>query len=197
MLGRIQTLWHELQRHQNRTAVWGVQFACLLVGFLIFYLPAEAQYQNLSKISAERTREIEVAKKSGLNLLEPKELEAAAKNVKDFESQLIDVSQASTTINLVSDEAAKHNFTIANINSENLAPVRDEAAREIERDGKKLKRIPIHIQFQADLKNLAEFLKSLSDSSKRLWVLESLSIQKTSPQSGDLTCDMTLSFFAY
>jgi K+ transporter len=197
MLGRVQMLWHNLQRNQNRMAVWGVQFACLFVGFLIFYLPAQAQYQNLSKVSAERSKEIEASKKSGLNLLEPKELEEAEKGVNDFESQLIDVSQASTMINLVSDEAAKHNFTIASINSENLAPVKNEAGIEIERNGKKLKQLAIHIQFETNLKNIAAFLRALSDSSKRLWVLESLSLEKTAPQSEDLKCEMTLSFFAY
>ena len=105
-------------------------------------------------------------------------------------------TQASKVIDLVSDEAAKHNFTIANINSENLTPVKDEAGNEIERNGKKLKRVPIHIEFETNLNNITSFLRSLSDS-KHLWVMDTMTIKKNASNPENLECEMTLIFFAY
>lgn len=197
ILDRLKTLWHDFQRHQNRSVVWGAKFGVILIIFFIIYLPAQGEYGSLSKSLGQRNKDIASAKQSGLNLLQPQELEEAAKNANNLESQFFDVAQASKAIDLVSDEAAKHNFTISNINSEALVPVNDEAGKEIERSGKKLKRIPVHIQFETNFKNIADFLRALTESSGHLWVLESLSIQKTAPQSEDLKCQMTLSFFAY
>ena len=126
----------------------------------------------------------------------PQEIEETEQHLKEFETKLIDVSKTSKLLDFFSEEAEKNHLNVIQIYSDSPVAIKDEAGKDLEFIGKKLMWLPVNFRVETDYKNLGNYLKSLKDNVKGSFLMESLQVQKTSSPSGNLQCDITLSFVA-
>ncbi len=183
-------------KFDKKFLTWVFKFLGVLSIFLIFVFPSQRELGNLSANLNSLKNQITNVKKISINLLTPEELRETEDRVKEFESKLIDSTQASALLGLISDQADKNHFNIIQIFSESPISIKDEVGKDMEFEGKKLHWLPVNFRIETDYKNLGNFLKSLKDEAKASFLVESLNIEKTASRSESLQCDITLSFVA-
>ena len=181
---------------KDRRVFWGLRYAALFAVFLAFYLPLYLQLRKVASACEAKSKQVESVKKAGPQFLGPNEMTDLKKRADDFENGFADSSQVALLLSLISDHAIQNHLKVAKINSDDPVPVRDAQDQEMQIGGKKLSRIPIHLDFETDLKTFANFLHSLSVSSQYSLAVESFSLHKEEdPSLERAQCEMTLDFF--
>ena len=179
---------------QKRWMLWVLKFGSLLVVFLVFLYPVYRESDNISTNRFSLKDQIDGLKKISTNLLTPEELDNTDKRLKLFESKLVFASKAAGLLDFVSNEADKNHFNVIQIYSDSPATLKDEQSRELVFHGKKLMLLPVNFRVEADYKSFGNFLKAMKDDTPAEFVVELMSLKKTSPDSESLQCDMTVSF---
>ena len=181
---------------RKQSLVWALKFGILFVVFLVFFFPVQRDAGILSSNMDSLKDQIEDLKKISLNLLTPEELKETEQRVNEFKFKLIDSARVNKLLDFISDEADKNHFNVIQIYSDSPITLKDDQGKELELDGKKLMLLPVNFRVETDFKSLGNFLKSLKDNTQGNFVIESLSLKKTTPQMETLQCDLTLSFVA-
>ena len=194
-LGRLKILWKS-SAGQKQLVVWTIKFAAAFLVFSVFFFPLQKQLGSVSSNIRSLENTIADLKKISVNLLTPQEIGDTEKRVGEFETKLVDPSQASALLDKVSAEAEKNHFNIIQIYSDTPVPVKDETGKDLELRGKKLQWLPVSFRVETDYKSLANFLRSLAEDPGSDCVVESLQVQRPVAESEKLQCDVTLSFIA-
>ena len=181
---------------KDRRVLWGLRYAALFSVFLASYLPFHLQLRKAASACEAKSKQVESVKKAGSQFLGPNEMTDLKKRADNFEKGFADSSQAALLLSLISDHAIQNHLKVAKINSDIPLPVQDVQSKEVQIGGKKLSRIPINLYFDADLRTLANFLHSFSESSEYSLVVESFSLRKDDPSLERIQCEMTLDFFS-
>jgi len=173
--------------------IWVLKFGSLFAVFLMFFFPAVREHNSVElNTKLFRTQIVDI-KKISTGFLTPNEFKQINNYVKEFESKLIDLTQASKRLDFISDQADKHHFNVIQVYSDRPIHAKNELGQDLEFKGKKLKRLPISFRVETDYKNFGNFLKSVMDNIQANVLVESLILKKTSSQAENLQCDITLS----
>ena len=195
LLAYVQSMRRSL-KFDKEFLTWMFKFAAIIFVFFIFVFPAQRELNAVSTNLKLLKNQITDIKKISTNLLTPEELKEIESRLKEFESKLIDSSQASALLDFITDEADKNHFHVIQVYSDSPIVIKNETGKELESEGKKLLWLPINFRVETDFKSLGNFLKSLKDEAKGNFLLESLILEKTSTQAESLQCDIALSFVA-
>jgi hypothetical protein len=179
---------------RNTTMVWFAKFGVLCVIFLIFFIPEYGKAGIMSSNMRSLQEQISNLKNISVNLLSPEELRQTQDHVEDFKSRLLDSSQASALLDFIAEEADKEHINVIQIYSDSPVGVKSDAGRELEFEGKKIMFLPVNFRVETDYKSFGNFLKSLKDNTKGNFLLESMTLKRSDPESEKLQCDVTLSF---
>lgn len=178
---------------KKRSWIWALKFGVLFAIFLIFFVPVYKQYDVVTAKANALRDQIGNLKKISDNLLTPEELKETQQRLEDFESKLVNASDAGKLLDYISDEADKNHFNVIQIYADSPVTIKDATGKGLELKGKKMKVLPITFRVETDYKSLGNFLKAVKDEIKGNLVIETLSLKKTSPQLENLQCDITLS----
>lgn len=168
-----------------------VILAVLLVAVAAINVPLRNASERIRADVETKRREIDKARASGLLSLNAEELAGIQFQASSFRRGFISPSQVPAVLDGISDEAQKNNVKVLQIHSEEPIAVGEATAPE----GERFNRLPIQMRLQASARSIAIFLRALS-SSERLFVVESLSMRKSAPNSALVDCEVTLSFFS-
>lgn len=173
--------------------LWIAKYGAVFALFLTAFLPLYGQLSSASSGVASLRSQLEDMRKVGPGLMGPEETQTLRERAAAFEAGLTP-SRGSKLVDRISVEAEKHNFEIIQIYSDAPVPLKDAQGDDVGTDGVKLSLLPVNFRVQTDAKNFAEFLRALSAESAGPFVVESLHLQKPSPESPTLQCDVTLSY---
>ena len=163
--------------------LWAAKYGGVFAVFLVFFVPIQTRLSAYATKAFSLKSEISSIKKIGTELLSKAEMDGLRARIEQFESKLSDPSRSPELLDGISEEAQKNHFQVIQIYSDNPVPLKDG-----------LSLLPVSFRIETDVKSLASFLKSLEESLKGAFVLESLHLQKTPAQTETLQCDITLSF---
>ena len=182
-------------------SIWVVLIAGLLASAVFICWPLQKKYEStLSEITAKKN-DIAGVKASGINVLSPAELNRVQQEASDFKAGFIDVSEVASILNNVSELSVKHGVKVLNINSEAPEPLdRNLSTMEIgvstaELRSTGFRRLPIRIKLSGRYAEIADFMASLNEMSKKRSVIESFELRRFEAEAGMLECDMLVSFF--
>lgn len=176
---------------------WAARFALLIAVFVAALLPVQARLHKETAALERRQKEIEMAKKAGLNFLSAAEMRVIQQKASEFESGYIPLSQVTSVLDRISEEANRRRLRVIRVQSESPVLLRGPSGEEILIQGKKLSRLPIRIRLEANFKTLGEFVHALSKNSKQAVAVDEL-VMEPAPSGTDnnLRCDLTLSYFS-
>ena len=192
-LGRLKLLVSN-SASQKKSMIWALKFGGLLVVFLAFFFPVTREFGAAASNIASHKEQISSLKQMSINLLTPEELASTEKRLDEFETKLMESSRAASLLDFVSAEAEKNHFSVIQIYSDSPSTLKDDRGMEMTVRGKKLMLLPVNFRVETDFKSFGNFLKSMKDNTPAEFVVESMSLKKTSPESESLQCDMTVSF---
>ena len=179
---------------QKKSMFWALKFGVLLVVFLIAFFPVTQEFGKVSSHINTLKEQISSLKQISVNLLTPEELASTEKRLNEFEKKLMDSSRAAGLLDFISAETEKNHFSVIQIYSDNPSALKDDQGMEMTMRGKKLMLLPVNFRVETDFKNFGNFLKSMTDNAPTEFVVEAMSLKKTSPESESLQCDITVSF---
>ena len=192
-MGKLQSVQQALRSDWK----WLLRFVVLFTIFVALLIPAQARIKRFSSAVAQRQHEIEIAKGAGLNFLSSVELQQIQKQSASFENGYILLSQVTSVLDKISDEAHKHHLRVIRSHSDSPVPLVSLSGGDISVKGKKLSRLPIRIRLEANFRNLGDFMKALSENSKQSFVVDEIVIEPAiEPGENNLRCDLTLIYFS-
>jgi Tfp pilus assembly protein PilO len=178
----------------NNMLGWLAKYGALLAVFLVFFIPIQMRLSSYTSEQSSLKKETESLKKIIESLLTPAEVKAVSENINQFESGLADVTKANQILDEVTRMADEHHMKMVQIYSDSPILVENGANQALEVGGKKLSVLPVSFRVETDYKNLANFLKALSDGSKWTMTVEALQLQRSSTDNESQQCDITLSY---
>ena len=178
----------EFKHHRKVVFITAGVAAFLLLGIALT-LTMRSSLKSAKTQLSDRAREVEVSKTTGLAQLTPSELAKLEQRMNLFKDGFVSGTEISSVLNHISDQAEKNGVRVVSINSEDPVSMKTDTLPE-----QKFTRFPIHMLLEGRYQAIAEFLHSLGQSSRQVFVVESYKIAKTK-EADALSCDMVLSFF--
>ncbi len=175
---------------------WIIRYGAVLAAFLFVFIPIQIRLSSSAIELNSLKKEIEGLKKIMGSLLSPSEIKKTTEELDRFESKIADVAMASQILDEVNRVAEEHHMKMVEINSDPPVNILDDAGKPLESRGRKLSILPISFRVETSYKDLANFLKQLSDGPKWIVTVESLNLQTSSAESENLQCDVLLSYIA-
>ena len=179
-------------KHNRKAVIVVAGVFLVLASEAALYFPIQASLGSTQRRLSDKTKEMDMAKATGLTQISPAELAKLQQRMSYFKEGFVKVDEIATVLNRISDLAEKNNIRVVSINSEDALPVKSDAEGG---EGPKFKRLPIRMSLEGVYPAFAEFLDALSRSQRQVFVVESYDIGKAK-ESATLTCDMVLSFFS-
>ena len=179
-------------KHNRKAVIVVAGVFLVLASEAAVYFPIQTSFKNTQHRLNDKTKEMDMAKATGLTQISPEELAKLQQRMSYFKEGFVKVDEISTVLNRISDLAEKNNIRVVSINSEDALPVKSDAEGG---EGPKFKRLPIRMSLEGGYPAFAEFLDALSRSQRQVFVVESYDIGKAK-ESATLTCGMVLSFFS-
>ncbi len=193
LLDRLKNFKVSMNRREGLWT-WLVKYGIVLAVFLFFFVPIQVRLSGQLIQQGVLKNEIDGLKKLSQSLLSPKEALDASRRVERFESMLTDVTKANEILGEVTRMAEEHHMKMVQIYSDSPVLIDDGTGRALEVEGKKLSLLPLSFRVETGYKDLAGFLKGLSDGSKWIVTVETMELQRSSTENESLQCDMTLSY---
>ncbi len=181
---------------QKYASLWVAKYAVIFIFFIFFFMPIKERGTSYSSNEKSLKREIGDIEKISEGFLNPKEIETLQERQERFENKLTDAGHAASLIHEISQEAEKNHLNIIQIYSDSPIAIKKDDGTDLELRGIKLSLLPVSFRMDVDYKNLASFFNSLLQNSKAIFVVESMHIQKVSPDAQTLQCDVTLSYIS-
>ena len=173
---------------------WTLRYGAVLGVFLFIFIPLQIRLSGSMLELNSLKKEMEGTKKMMGNLLTPAEVKKMRADLDNFESRITDASMAGKILDEVSRMAEAHHMKMVEINSDPPSHILDDTGKPLELAGKKLSVFPVSFRVETGYKDLAGFLKSLSEGSKWDMTVESLKLQRSSAETENLQCDVLLSY---
>lgn len=182
-------------RGENKALlVWVLRYGAVFSVFLFIFIPMQIRLSSSAIELNSHKKEIEGLKKIMENLLSPAEIKKIDENLNHFESKFADAAMASQIVDEVTRVAEEHHMKMVEINSDAPEPILDDTGKALEVDGRKISLLPVSFRVETEYKELANFIKALSDSPKWNMTVESLTLQRSSAESEKLQCDILLGY---
>lgn len=191
----LHLLLKTLKRQKN-ASIWVIKYGVLVGIFLALFLPLQQRQANYSSSQRSLKNEMENLKKISEGFLNYKEIETMRSRSRYFLDGLVDTTKAASLIAKISEVATKNHVNIVQIYSDAQVPLKNDKGEDLALSGKKLNLLPVSFRADTDYKSLADFFFTLFESSKEIYMVEFIHLQKTDPQSDTLQCDITLSYIS-
>ena len=173
---------------------WFIRYAAVLVTFLFFFIPLQMRLSGVLLEKNALQKEIEDLKKITQSLLSPEEVKIVTARVEEFEGKLADVTKANEILGNVTRLAEEYHMKLVQIYPDSPLQAENENGQALEVAGRKVSILPVSFRVETGYKDLADFLKKLSDESRWAVTVESLELQRSSPESESLQCDVMLGY---
>ncbi len=181
---------------QKDVSIWLMKYGALIIIFLLVYFPVQQRLSSYASNQNSLKNEIVNLKNISEGFLNQKEIETMRERSKVFLDGLVDTGQAAALINKISEQAVKNHLNIIQIYSDSPVPIKNDKSEDLELAGKKLNLLPVSFRVDADFKNLGTFFYDLNQTSKEVYMVESIRVQKSDPESETLQCDITLTYIS-
>ena len=178
-------------KHNRGTVIAIAVVTIIVLAEVGVYAPFAAALKTAATDLATRTREVETAKTTGLTQISPAELVKLQRRTQTIKEGFVKVAEISTVLDRISDQAEKNSVRVVNVNSEEPVAVKNDGQDE----SQKITRLPIRMNLEGSFRSIAEFIRSVAQTSQQVFVVESYTISK-SKDLGGLSCEMVLSFFS-
>lgn len=176
-------------RHHRKVALIGLAVLIFLGVEITVTMAVRSSLGSAKTLLTHRTRETQMAKTTGLAQISAAELAKLQQRMNTFKEGFVSGAEISGVLNRISDQAEKNNVRVVSINSEDPVSMKTDSETE-----EKFTRFPIRMNLEGRYQAIAEFLHSLGQSSRQMFVVESYKITKS--KEGDaLNCEMVLSYF--
>lgn len=177
-------------KHNRGMAIAALSITALIAVELAIYLPIKSSLKASAAHLILKTLEIETARATGLTQISPEELNKLQQRTRVLNEGFVDLAEISTVLDRISDHAEKNNIRVVNINSDEPVLMKTDETET----GQKFTRLPIRIKLEGRYQSIAEFVQSLAETSRQIFVVETYKISKPN-KGGGLDCEMVLSFF--
>lgn len=182
----------QIKHNRKLVVMTAVTLAILALEAAVFF-NVNSRLKTSQALLKDKIKEMELARTTGLSQISPQELGKLQQRINSFKEGFVKADEISTAINRLSDLAEKNNVRVLSINSEEPQPVKTGEAGAEETPA--YKRLPTRMRLEGNYRSFAEFLYALSQSSRKVFVVESYEM-RVPEESEALNCEMVLSFFS-